>query len=207
MQRSCEKSSMPSWNRTLILALICFVIASTLSAAAFFLHQRETNEHIGVSIPLPPPGRGASWFFRPADNWRHYQLTLSVSVEPTNSVAMPKFSTLPCDLLVSFSRGDRVDGVHKLRMHQIGTVEWVPEALFGTEVFEFSPGDRDVKVTNLGCDKGYPFIGGVLSMERVSPVMFSSSTLPFLGAILFTLLGLIATLVGSISCRLSRVTP
>lgn len=192
---------MPRWNRALWAALASFVGALLLLLLAAGLHRGESAERTDDPAPLPPPGLSTTLLFAPASNWRRYQLELTTSVAQTHTVDLPKFQAPPCDLEITIRRGDTIERRALVRLHQNGAAEWGPVALFGSDVFEFSPGDREVVVANKGCEKGYTFVGGVLQMRRVSPVMFSRATLPLLAASVLSLLGLVAMLAGLIGLR------
>jgi hypothetical protein len=198
---------MPLWNKTLWLALGSFLAAIVLLIVAATAYQSDRVEDADWTVPVPPPGRMAKIEFRPANNWRRYQLQMEVSVDPITSVDMPEFPPPPCDFGVVMRKDGKIESEQRLRFHMIGTQDYVPAALFGTEVFELAPGERDVEVTNLGCDQGYGFIGGTLGMRRVGPVMFSLGVFPLLGAALLALIGLISTLVAAIGIRRSRLVP
>lgn len=195
---------MSRWNRYLFVALASFVMATGLLGLAAYLHRRDAAEYLADTAPLPPPGRSVRLRFSPADNWQRYELQLAVSAVPSNSSAVEELPPPPCDLRVSFERENKSERSEHLRMHQIGAGVWQGVALFGTDVFEFSPGERDVEITNLGCDQGYAFVGGVLQMNRVSPVMFSTATLPLLLGAALALLGLFAAMIGSITLWRNR---
>lgn len=195
---------MPRWNKALWIALGSFIGALLLVGWAAILYHPERAEFLDSSAPLPPPGHSATIVFSPADNWRRYSLGLTVSVPRTISVTMPEFAPPPCDLQVLFKQGDMVERKERFRVHQIGAAEWVPTAEFSSDTMEFSPGDRTVEITNLGCDHGYQFIGGVLHMRRVSPVMFSLAIFPLLGAITLALIGVLSALAGVIGLRATK---
>jgi hypothetical protein len=195
---------MPRWNKALWVALGSFFGAILLIGLAMWLYLPERAEHLASAAPLPPPGQTATIAFSPAENWRRYSLGLEVSVPPTNSATLPEFAPPPCDLQVRFKQGDTVERTEWFRVHQVGAAESIPAALFSSGVMEFSPGDRTVEITNLGCDQGYQFIGGVLQMRRVSPVMFSRTIFPLLGAIALALIGVFSTLAGVIGLRATK---
>ncbi len=192
---------MPRWNKALWFALGSFIGAILLIGWAAIVYQPERAEYLRSSVPLPPPGQSARIAFSPADNWQRYSLRLEVSVPPTNSVTLPEFTPPPCDLQVLFKQGDKVERKERLRVHFGGSTQFIPTAMFSSDTMEFSPGDRIVEITNLGCDQGYQFIGGVLQMHRVSPVMFSRAVFPLLGAIVLALLGVLSTLAGLLGLR------
>lgn len=195
---------MPRWNKALWLALGSFLAAIALLVVAAAVYQPNRVENAERAVPVPPPGHTAKIAFRPANNWRRYDLQMEVSIDPITSVDMPEIPPPPCDFAVALRKDGKIESQQRLRFHMIGTHDYVPAAVFGTEVFELTPGERDVEVTNLGCDHGYDFIGGTLGMRRVSPVMFSHGIFPLLGAVLLALIGLISTLVGAIGLRRSR---
>ncbi|MEM9311573.1 MAG: hypothetical protein AAGA34_09005 [Pseudomonadota bacterium] len=198
---------MKGWPKTLTFALACFVLATLSMATALYQLQGERQEHTYTAAPLPPPGSSTSFWFRPDRYWRRYALELKTSVPPASKGARRKLTSPPCDIEIRFVREGQVRYQTTLRNAEDTVFDDGTVADFTTEVFEFAPGGVDVEVTNAACDEGYEFTGGVLQMERMSPVMFSRGTLPLIAALLLSALGIIATIAGGLLAIKARPRP
>jgi hypothetical protein len=186
---------MPRWNKALWLALGSFW--------AMVIYSGEQREWLGDAAPLPPPGLTSGFKFRPADNWKRYGLAGEFYVVPlpaTTSNGPPP----DCTFVATYRNFEGGTQTQRIRFRHTGDLQRPSTARLSPDPLKFSPGYYEVTVRNLGCEREFAFIGGTLHMGRYSPVMFSGSTLPLLGAGALALLGLLATIAGAIALRRSR---
>jgi hypothetical protein len=192
------------WNRHLWLALCCFLAANLAQAWAWVLDRRERAEWTGDSVPMPAPGQWTSLTFRPASNWKRYELQLKEAVAPSvpaEAVDLPDYPPPPCDFELIYSRNQQQVISERVRWRMAATVGGVSVVIFAAPVHEFEPDFHEVKVTNLGCDRGFVFAGGTLQMERVSPVMIPATIVPLIVAFGLAIVGLIELLAGILGLR------